>query len=1294
MVRLVEDKNKVEKRMENIGYKKGVQHQKIRAAIALSSSSKLDKQIKTFKTPLEFDVSKISNELATIYYTVNGTGLGSLTNYLLTLKSLGFVFRSSAGQVTTLFNQQQFKQGAFKKVAETFFGEDYPELFNPESIYNALTTSKRAKAGVYPEFSHEELIRHYLIRLTGENYRPEGLATKKYEFVSGLCKKIQNSFGSWEEINASPGEVLETFDQYLRDTGFNSPVKFSQIEMQPFPVKNSPIFFAGYGIKPDEVTTDGEKNFLIHVSAHLALHDALNGNHLESITAKKASSLCQSALTTANGNALSWLFGNGLKYFQQSSVNQISDDYGCGRDVAEKIKSVVQNIPYEHAMGKGYSSQRTAVQGALDSWVSNYFNRLFEIHAMIAKSKLKEFSLPEALSEDMANDFFRGLPFDYDGLNNQLKAIVMNTGAIEGLLEQLIGIRPVVDGFDYLGAIKELDRYSVGLNALMGVINVLANRVNQAYEIAEKQNDPVKRPFLEKCVFTSPKFSLDKINQLKIERIDHEKDILLKAKEMSDIINISNAHILNILSTIAPDSTGLDMRIKREKQILKSKGGDEKNARSQAVRHLWSYALKSIRNLSKDTLDEAITQLKTLGLFVPSKLDKEKGRVHSSLNKFMHNRQGEIYKNPNSKSRHQAFMIDTQIDAPTAIENLLEHLEAFAMNQASKNAEQNQTAEVYIKDWINIQKIRFNLNLDRLPHNVPAALIKKPELMDETGFPEQFAFALNASEQVGHDTARKCLNHYMTMLSKRMSFVFRESFLIKMTLTQDKDVGMEWVAKDKDWVLPEKMKMNPVLESLANPQGIIEHDALAKLEASPKDVNNNPDLQNLFKNYPHDLYIKVPFGDGDSIEGRVAYHADKKSFERKKLRGGYARIQAPSKYKSQFLNAMLMDSEMSELARPSYLVEGLVKQHLTIENGEIKVSLDEPEWTLFISQPVNSHPASMTNGEVKSIFDRFVAFDLNEREVGYAVFEMATGQVIQSGTKRIPTLAKLSSFSKKGRKNRDPKQKYAQIFSNKKLKMREHALGELKFFIDNVIDTFDAFPVFESNFNEGTTARDVEYVFNDVLNLYTYSNVSAHKSLRKSYWMSADMWEHPYAQVPEKIEKKGQWIDKTDKQGNVITKPLKLFPGTTVNPFATSQACSCCGINPIAEINRYFDETKEDTIFVDDAGQVELLDGIKIKVEKRFSFEDLPEAEARTLRVSHKRAPWGKKYRAGRYKRSELLKMVREHLRRPNDSLRSKGSLQSEYHCVNVACGHHQKSDENAAVNMGIKLLERISIAQ
>jgi hypothetical protein len=62
----------------------------------------------------------------------------------------------------------------------------------------------------------------------------------------------------------------------------------------------------------------------------------------------------------------------------------------------------------------------------------------------------------------------------------------------------------------------------------------------------------------------------------------------------------------------------------------------------------------------------------------------------------------------------------------------------------------------------------------------------------------------------------------------------------------------------------------------------------------------------------------------------------------------------------------------------------------------------------------------------------------------------------------------------------------------------------------------------------------------------------------------------------------------------------------------------------------------------------------------------------------------------------EFRRLVKSNMRRAPLSLQSKDTTQSQFHCVFENCDNHNKgvhADENAAVNIGRRLLERLKKA-
>ena len=87
------------------------------------------------------------------------------------------------------------------------------------------------------------------------------------------------------------------------------------------------------------------------------------------------------------------------------------------------------------------------------------------------------------------------------------------------------------------------------------------------------------------------------------------------------------------------------------------------------------------------------------------------------------------------------------------------------------------------------------------------------------------------------------------------------------------------------------------------------------------------------------------------------------------------------------------------------------------------------------------------------------------------------------------------------------------------------------------------------------------------------------KSARSHFWCGSSTWQHPFATETVKEYGKDKWIE----------RPLKLFPGSGVPAFGTSQTCSCCGENPHQLLEMAFNVIgKTKRLSTDDEGKLHL----------------------------------------------------------------------------------------------------------
>lgn len=1282
-----------------------------KSKVALAASSKLDHQMRTIKFPVDVDVSSISDELTKVYYTVSGTEEGSLYRFMLSLSVLGFVFRSSSSKVDVLFSETKLNAPA---VNEKLADSGFPSTFSAKSIFQALTTNKRAKATI--DCNSDEIHKHFFVRWGG---KAKDMESALYQFVRVFASTVADHVSSWDDFNAiiASGDIRKLFDiSFSNHVGYALPVKFADIVIEEFPVKFSSIFAKQIGINSLSELAHVKTNkddFLIHLASVMAMIDGVSETGVVDAP-KAAASLIKEHLTTSTANALSWLFNSGLAYFHKTDAKQVALDYQVPQEIADYVCTQAKQITLNHALGTGYSNMRATVQGQVDSWVSNYMNRLYAIDEMVSQSNVASIKLPEALAKVNASNFFAGLAFDYDMLVREIARLSKDEQSVGQYLSVLCG-KSVYDGsFNLLDAIKRVNAYQQEVALLSSTINIIHARIKTQIEASEKSGNYAALEIAQACAFDWKDISFDRINQRSVEKVDHKTDIELRASSIFTLLEAANNHLEYVLNESINDDNYFDTFEREKAKIAKLKqqpNNPLEAAKQQAIRAVWSYVLKQVRNLSRDSKDEAIAHLKGVGLFVADKRDQQ-NRPHNTLNKFMFNQVGEVYQSLSAPVRHQQYQIDYSIDAKSSCLTLLTKLNAFVLSRAA-STDKSQKAEVYLRDWIDIQKTVFGLKMMYLPKMVPTALLKCQVLTESDNFPPQYAIALNSSEYVDQQIAKRVLNHYFTLIGLHTSYVMRESFMIKMSFASGKDVGMVWQAKDEDWKPPFTASRNPYMASLMNEQSVIPSKVLHSV-VSPNNDGKNPvkgndpalkDRQTVLKNYPHQLFIELPFSAGNALAGdRPYYYADKESFTIKKIRGqSFGRVAAPSSYRGILLDAMLHSSDDIKLSQPSYIIEGMVKQSVAFEFDDqglvcgIQVNLSEPKWTTFVSQPISEHPRHAAKGEALNFFDRCVAIDLGERGIGYAVYDVRTKEKIAEGYDRLPTLAKLPSLVKSGSKSRNPKQSYKQVFSTRMMQMRDNAIGELKHHINSLMAHYKAFPIFESRLSGfDREDKDIELALNGLLDYYLFNETSTVKSTREANWMSAGTWTHPYLQTPEMVEKAGKYAPKTDKAGNIVYKDLKLFPGVAENPYGTSQECSACGTNPIEAIRNHFkDAGKNATVAIDSNGTFTLNDGITYQVEKRYAVDDLPQATVKDLHRRNRRMPWGKKYAPGNYSESELMKMMRDHIRRPHDNLRAKGSKASQYHCANTGCACHNQAthaDTNAANNLALKFLRKIVV--
>ena len=238
------------------------------------------------------------------------------------------------------------------------------------------------------------------------------------------------------------------------------------------------------------------------------------------------------------------------------------------------------------------------------------------------------------------------------------------------------------------------------------------------------------------------------------------------------------------------------------------------------------------------------------------------------------------------------------------------------------------------------------------------------------------------------------------------------------------------------------------------------------------------------------------------------------------------------------------------------------------------------------------------------------------------------------------------------------------------MRFRENVVGDICNRIETLCKRFGGFPVLESSVvNFETGAGQLEMIYGSVLRRYTFSEVKAHKTVRRHHWFTADSWDHSYIHT---------WNNKK-RQFSGPSKPLCMFPGVTVNPAGTSQICHRCGRNALQALR-----TMPDRIEVGEDGHIALKDGT-IRLLERTDYSP---GECKKFRREKKRRPLNVPVQKKSRPRRDIERLVKRNMRQAPSSTMSPDTTQSRFTCVYLDCGYEGHADENAAINIGRRFLE------
>ena len=1172
--------------------------------------------VRTLQFPLDIPETAAADipiiNFMTAYNAIEGTGTGTLFDYWTKLHLAGFRFFATSGLATIYRQAAIFNDAEWNKSFCAQSGKDWPWLI-PSKLLERFTKAPREvkkKDGSIKsvEFTPENVANECHVLIVGTSIS-EKTPQDQREFFQKMGEALADEFSSWSEARADIAVPLQVIDTFLKGQGLKLP------SLKKISSKYGPTV-------PEYATvawSDAPQGVCTNVAPAVFARCA---SRFEQEPDSGLAKFVQEQSTTPNVTALSWLFGAGLEYFRTAQIDGIMQDFNIPKEVEKAIQAVKDAalaLPKINVLGKdNYATFRPTFGGKIDSWISNYGSRL-----LLLKDALDEiesgFELPEALFQHQT--LMSGIDMSGPELKELVEAVYANANAAKEAVNVLLG--QAVGDID--AAVAAFEQFSELLDTLHGTLKTIDARYVRSIEMAA--TDEVALDKLVACKIAIPKWCkpVPKLVNISGGLPDVNKEIETLNATFTDVRGKMLARYQEIIGYVSNNGGKVDvyavLEARELEQMKKLKGSTPDRAHIQARRAVIHRIGRAVQNCSEATKQQFVKTITDTGVF----------ENISHLNTFIFNQKGAIYRSPFDRARNGQYRMDAGILLKVDWLALGEQMVGNIMgsdNLADK------------EDALRLERTLMQLHLSGIPAKEYPSALAAPNIAVEVPIAMRMQLAKQA---VTADVLQRAFNLYSSVLSGLTFKLLRKAFTLKMRFGISDDTQLLYVPKDKEWSMP-KQYLNAETDIGIAARLVTSRrpdEMIAEVEGAAPAV-----LGEFMRQSPHDWFYDPMLG-GSQLQGRAIEKG--KVGKPRKLKG-YRLIGAPS-YKSVLDKSLI---GLADIGRASVVVEIPYTQSID-EHFHVAVAITTPRITLFL--PVKER-ITATQKDETMLFDRYVAIDLGERGLGFAVYDAKTHKLIESGHVNVRDITNLVRRTQHYENRPNERQKFQAKFNVNLSELRENTVGAVCHQINRLCAYYSAFPVLEYMVPDKLN-KQIKSVYESVQNRYIWSSTDAHKTARVQFWLGGEGWEHPYLKSAK------------DK------KPLILSPGRGVSGKGTSQRCSCCGRNPMELLAALKQGSKIAVV----GGKAKISDVVLKLFERTKESKDDVEKRRRQKKTVTMEQP----LTPGNYTVDEMRTVLRNNMRRAPADRRVPDTTVSRYHCAFADCGRAMHADENAAINIGMK---------
>lgn len=1231
----------------------GVAARRYRRAVAsLARSSK--PTVRTLLYPLDLS-ERDGNELMqrfpalrAMYTTLEGSDRGSLSYFLITALTQGFrLFPSgkdaSVFRQASVFRDQEYADAA---VAAGLTAAN----FVPSKLIGRLLALPRPTGG--KDISWNVPVVAGQFAAFAEKKSIDKLPPEVAALYRLLAEAMVPAVEHWKAAATDLPTAFGAVDDALKANGYTLP-SLCEIAAayRPLAPDNSTLAWIGpNGDYP--ATPDG---LLASVAAR-APADTSNAQHVKWL---------QDEICTPNATGLSWLFGRGLLYWQESEVLAIAADYDVPAAFLDNVRAVQAAARCIAPMAKGvtlniasYSETRSLLAGKLSSWIANAGNRFDELRVRLAQAE--PWSLPAAwdggpLADRLA---LSGTGMTCRELREEIHATQTGIDAARAALGVLTGERPG----DVAKAGAELSQWSDRVSALAGKLEMLQNRAAVALG---KSADPHERAFVEAAAFASPEWCAPLPKVVSLSGGSEDPVLLVTAygdrfrQLMSERSTLCGRIDEFCTSRNLPLSLN-DRMMEREARYAQSvhrKVPATYDAETQGKRSVFNRLLLAAQNTSEATKRRISASL------------HNGPAANADLNRFLFENKGAFFRTRFDRSRHSVYEVNVAklraLDCGALLDDWILSAELVLRDAQTDTTATPQARRQALEDVLLLRATRLRMWLASIPEiEYPSDIVDRSSLLDEM-LDERLRTALSRPT-ISAANLRRVVSLFDGAMSGLQHSLLRDRFVSQLRFSAAGDTALIYRSKPGAWSLPPQTahSLKPIGRAAARlgpelrePEAAIEFLRNASVDdALPAEV-----IGAYMRQAPHDWCCQpIVAGLGTVATGVSVSKGEMGSLRKTRQ----VRLVGPSTHKTPLDGSLIGLTTWGDLSL-------VVRQHYTQRarlepDGTLVAELQPTHCSAELAVPLTETVAA-DQLPTTTMFQRLVAIDLNETGIGWAAFSVTSAGdpraiPLAVGHVKVPSIRAMMRRLYKYEHAPNERTKFQSTFNVNMSNVRESVIGHVSNAIDALCAEFDAFPVLEIP-GDGAKDRNVRSVFEQIMQRYTFSNISAHQASRRAYWAGADLWSHPTLLALER--KDGKLTGKS--------KPLNLFPGAAIGNFANSQVCSHCQRNPMASLANYKDNEALSMV----SGEVTLKDGV----------------------LSLYAPPRGPRRRSNRQRGTERSTitvadakvLVRRKMRESSGD--TQRSTVDRYRCSFVDCGQSLDADVNAAVNAGRKWLAGVALA-